>query len=171
MLSRQVIDLIIGGEAPVSIGNESAAGIISSVKVGGGGDPVGLVSAMGYEKKFEYVYKGDRFRRGAVVVEVYRLFEVGQSTSIRLMCSIKLTYNKLIQSIDSLIPLDSTSYVVSLTNKIIPRVVPSTTNSNSNSSVVAQPVTSAQELKTEAMGRMREMVNVLRGLVDLQRIE
>lgn len=77
MLSRQVIDLIIGGEEPVDIGNESSSAVIeSSGKVGGGGDPVGLVSAMGYEKKFEYVYKGDRFRRGAVVVEVYRLFEV-----------------------------------------------------------------------------------------------
>lgn len=151
-LSRSVIDLAIPREEGIDT------------------DPSAMVSAMGYQRKFELCVKGMRFRKGAVVVEVYRLFPVSSlclmwfhepltSPEGELRADVFLT----LQSLEVKHPLDATSYIVSMTNKLIPRP--------SNPALGTTQVATVQDLKTEGMERMREMVTVMRGLVDLQRME
>lgn len=122
------------------------------------GDPTSLVSALGYARLFTLIERGHRFHRGAVIASVYQLYEV---PSFPLPRSSQLTSS---QSATSTTPLDPTSWIVNLSTKC-PRVA-STTGAST-----PQAGPSAQEVKIQATERMREVAGLLRGVVDLARVE
>ncbi|KAI7960995.1 hypothetical protein MJO28_001484 [Puccinia striiformis f. sp. tritici] len=123
------------------------------------GNPREFVNALGYRQKFEYYRRGVQFIRGAVIIEIFRVYKnekdeepiTGSKAHI-----ITVTY-----IIPAIIRSSSTSGPAPGTT--------TTTTGQPNSKVNTGPTT--QELRIEAGNRVREIQAILKGLVDLGRVE
>ncbi|ORY82913.1 hypothetical protein BCR35DRAFT_265394 [Leucosporidium creatinivorum] len=105
--------------------------------------PKSLASAFGFSTlAFITHQKGVRFQRGAVLVDIYQLFDSPTAPE----------------------PFDPSTYTVSVTTRCA-----NPTRTANNSSANAGP--SAQELKAVATAAMIQMSASLKGLVDLSRVE
>ncbi|KAM0748483.1 hypothetical protein T439DRAFT_316359 [Meredithblackwellia eburnea MCA 4105] len=115
------------------------------------GDPFELASALGYSRKKTTHQKGIRFMRGAVEILVYQLYSSSTSPT----------------------PITPTTYTVTLTTRSAnPRVGPSSAAGGAGAGGApgaTHQQHSAQELKSEAIERLRECRAVLQGLVNLSR--
>ncbi|CAH7686392.1 hypothetical protein BY996DRAFT_4573288 [Phakopsora pachyrhizi] len=106
------------------------------------GDPMEFASALGYWRKFEFYKRGVAFTRGVVVVELFQLFET-ETTPVGWPEVTLITITATVSG--------------SRATGMAPGQV---------TAVVQQ-----QESRSEGCNRVREMQAVLKGLVDLGRVE
>ncbi|BGP20458.1 hypothetical protein JCM10213_001533 [Rhodosporidiobolus nylandii] len=116
-----------------------------------GSDPRVFVHALGFSHSiFQLHQRGVRFSRGAVLVEVFQLFETPTSAG----------------------PLDSSSYAVTASTRFS---APSTSTSSAAPGT-PQPqapgaAVSAQEARDAALASVEQVAELLKGLVDLARVD
>ncbi|GAA6042923.1 hypothetical protein JCM8097_002776 [Rhodosporidiobolus ruineniae] len=116
-----------------------------------GSDPRVLASAMGFSQPvFKTVQRGVRFRRGQVVVDVFQLFESSTSST----------------------PLDPSSHIVQTSIRF------SSSPSSSRNQPPGQPPqqqaqggVSSQEARDAALAAIEGVAGLLKGLVDLARVD
>ncbi|GAA5952766.1 hypothetical protein JCM21900_005794 [Sporobolomyces salmonicolor] len=115
----------------------------------GGAHPHALASALGFgTHAFTLRQRGVRFERSGAVIEVYQLFESDTDPD----------------------PLDPTSYVVSasvrFSQPVAVRAAPGTPTP-----AAANPTVSSQEARETALAALEQVKRLLKGLVDLRRVE
>ncbi|KAL8292157.1 hypothetical protein RQP46_001623 [Phenoliferia psychrophenolica] len=111
------------------------------------GDAFEFVSSLGYQRKRSSYQKGIRFIRGAVEVLIYQLFETSSSTTA----------------------IDPQSYTVTVTTRSANPRAPGGGGGGGAGGSASQQGPSAQDLKNEAIERLKETRAVLQGLVNLSR--
>ncbi|BGP35643.1 hypothetical protein JCM10296v2_007484 [Rhodotorula toruloides] len=117
-----------------------------------GSDPRALVDSLGFSKKaFVMHRRGQVWRRGAVSVELFQLYESDRAPE----------------------PLDPASYAVSVSTRFT--ASSSTTTSAPNGRATSNPGTpgagASQEMRDRAIAALEDVARMLKGLVDLARVD
>ncbi|MBW0503604.1 hypothetical protein O181_043319 [Austropuccinia psidii MF-1] len=135
------------------------------------GDPIEFCNALGYRKKFEFFRKGLVFVRGAVVIEVFQIYEGNDETSKPIAWSDSYLITVTV--------IASTTTATVATSNAKPKVTNPITsdnhkNNNTGSSIKVSgsgSMLQQQELRNQGINRIREVQAILKGLVDLSRVE
>ncbi|GAA5833617.1 hypothetical protein JCM11251_003183 [Rhodosporidiobolus azoricus] len=136
-------------EAPRTAPRAMQHGVIEFA-VEEGSDPRSLVDALGFSTHLFSTHKrGVRFQRGAVLVEIFQLYESPESSA----------------------PLDPSSYVVTASTRFSSTPTRSSGGSGSTQQQQNGPTASSQEVRENALASIEQVTMLLKGLCDLSRVD
>ncbi|GAA6015999.1 hypothetical protein JCM10207_006833 [Rhodosporidiobolus poonsookiae] len=115
-----------------------------------GNDPRSFVHALGFEKRvFELHQRGVRFKRGAVFVDVFQLFESSEATE----------------------PLDAASFAVTASTRFSSAPARSSAGGGGGTPQPGGPSASSADARDAALAALEQVAALLKGLVDLERVD